>query len=218
MQEATPSPPSRATSPPRRTCCASTSSRCGELVYSHNAMRAEWCVFSGDRHRRRNDSATALREASEPWCCLRDDLKVSIPSCGLFLRLISVSRHPDDLYKNGIQRSSFVPCIELLKERFEVTDLDSGTGMLFSCAAPRGLADVTKIIAAYPDHYPTYIMTLSLRRTRPRSISSSGLSPPTLLTPPFPIGSYIPGVARSLFPKAQAQWQSSASSTSAASP
>ena len=38
------------------------------------------------------------------------------------------SRHPDELYKNGIQRSSFVPCIELLKERFEVTDLDSGTG------------------------------------------------------------------------------------------
>ena len=38
------------------------------------------------------------------------------------------SRHPDDLYKNGIQRSSFVPCIELLKEKFDVTDLDSGTG------------------------------------------------------------------------------------------
>jgi len=39
------------------------------------------------------------------------------------------SRHPDDLYKNGIQRSSFIPTIELLKTRFEVTDLDSGTGM-----------------------------------------------------------------------------------------
>jgi peroxisome-assembly ATPase len=39
------------------------------------------------------------------------------------------SRHPDDLYKNGIQRSSFIPAIELLKSRFEVTDLDSGTGL-----------------------------------------------------------------------------------------
>lgn len=39
------------------------------------------------------------------------------------------SRHPDELYKNGIQRSSFVPCIELLKSRFDVTDLDSGTGV-----------------------------------------------------------------------------------------
>ena len=39
------------------------------------------------------------------------------------------SRHPDELYKNGIQRSSFIPCIELLKEHFDVTDLDSGTGL-----------------------------------------------------------------------------------------
>ena len=38
------------------------------------------------------------------------------------------SRHPDDLYKNGIQRSSFIPCIDLIKSRFDVTDLDSGTG------------------------------------------------------------------------------------------
>lgn len=41
------------------------------------------------------------------------------------------SRHPDDLYKNGIQRESFVPCIELLKTRLNVIDLDSGTGALF---------------------------------------------------------------------------------------
>jgi len=41
--------------------------------------------------------------------------------------VITSNRHPDELYKNGIQRSSFVPCIELLKTRFDVTDLDSGT-------------------------------------------------------------------------------------------
>ena len=38
------------------------------------------------------------------------------------------ARHPDDLYKNGIQRSSFIPCIDLIKTRFDVVDLDSGTG------------------------------------------------------------------------------------------
>ncbi|KAF9238772.1 AFG1-like ATPase [Melanogaster broomeanus] len=41
--------------------------------------------------------------------------------------VITSNRHPDDLYKNGIQRSSFIPAIELLKTHFQVTDLDSGT-------------------------------------------------------------------------------------------
>ncbi|CAG8518964.1 10608_t:CDS:2 [Cetraspora pellucida] len=37
------------------------------------------------------------------------------------------NRHPDDLYKNGIQRKSFIPCIERLKERCQVQSLNSGT-------------------------------------------------------------------------------------------
>lgn len=37
------------------------------------------------------------------------------------------NRHPDDLYKNGIQRESFIPCINLLKERLRVINLDSET-------------------------------------------------------------------------------------------
>ncbi|KAH0836985.1 hypothetical protein AYO21_01712 [Fonsecaea monophora] len=37
------------------------------------------------------------------------------------------NRHPDDLYKNGIQRQSFVPCINLLKKQLKVINLDSQT-------------------------------------------------------------------------------------------
>lgn len=37
------------------------------------------------------------------------------------------NRHPDELYRNGIQRSSFIPCIELMKEQLGIVNLDSGT-------------------------------------------------------------------------------------------
>ncbi|KAF2850472.1 hypothetical protein T440DRAFT_89351 [Plenodomus tracheiphilus IPT5] len=37
------------------------------------------------------------------------------------------NRHPSDLYKNGIQRESFIPCINLLKQRLTVLNLDSST-------------------------------------------------------------------------------------------
>lgn len=37
------------------------------------------------------------------------------------------NRHPDELYKNGIQRESFIPCITLLKARLRVINLDSRT-------------------------------------------------------------------------------------------
>jgi predicted ATPase len=37
------------------------------------------------------------------------------------------NRHPNDLYKNGIQRESFIPCINLLKSRLTVLNLDSDT-------------------------------------------------------------------------------------------
>ncbi|EFR05242.1 AFG1 [Nannizzia gypsea CBS 118893] len=37
------------------------------------------------------------------------------------------NRHPDDLYKNGIQRESFIPCIHLLKTALTVINLNSST-------------------------------------------------------------------------------------------
>lgn len=37
------------------------------------------------------------------------------------------NRHPSDLYKNGLQRESFLPCIALLKTQLHIINLDSPT-------------------------------------------------------------------------------------------
>ncbi|KAH1273129.1 hypothetical protein KXX33_008014 [Aspergillus fumigatus] len=50
----------------------------------------------------------------------------SLMSHGVVLVTTS-NRHPDDLYKNGIQRKSFIPCINLLKTALTVINLNSPT-------------------------------------------------------------------------------------------
>ncbi|KAK2739585.1 hypothetical protein FQN57_006547 [Myotisia sp. PD_48] len=50
----------------------------------------------------------------------------SLMSHGIVMVTTS-NRHPDDLYKNGIQRQSFIPCIQLLKTALTVINLNSTT-------------------------------------------------------------------------------------------
>ncbi|KAK2466032.1 hypothetical protein APHAL10511_001674 [Amanita phalloides] len=78
--------------------------------------------------------------------------------------VITSNRHPDDLYKNGIQRSSFLPAIELLKTYFDVTDLNSGTDyrripralsqVYFHPLTPENSLEINKIFQALAQHDP----------------------------------------------------------------
>ncbi|KAI0940112.1 hypothetical protein AcW1_004920 [Taiwanofungus camphoratus] len=104
-------------------------------------------------HRGGDPIAPVARDlANEAYILCFDEFQVTDIADAMILRqlfesllhhgvicVITSNRHPNELYKNGIQRSSFEPCIELLKTRLDVTDLDSGTDYR---RVPRALSHV----------------------------------------------------------------------------
>ncbi|CAG8571480.1 6861_t:CDS:2 [Acaulospora colombiana] len=71
-----------------------------------------------------------------------DEFQVTDIAVAMILRRLlecMLSRHPTELYKRGIQRTSFVPAIELIMKEYDVTDLDSGTDYR---KIPRALSNV----------------------------------------------------------------------------
>lgn len=111
--------------------------------------RAHWHEFMQSVHaqihllklKRTSDPIAKIAQdiADTTWLLCCDELQVTDIADAMILRRLfqelmernvvfvtTSNRHPNDLYINGIQRSSFIPTIELLKDKLLVHSLNSG--------------------------------------------------------------------------------------------
>lgn len=109
-------------------------------VHFHHFMQQIHAALT--RHQGREDPlAVIAREmAKETRLICLDEFHVTDITDAMLLRrlldalfqhgvvLVTTSnQHPDELYRDGLQRSQFVPAIELLKRNLEIVNVDAGT-------------------------------------------------------------------------------------------
>lgn len=111
---------------------------------SHEIMKEQNLDALGEAKGKRIDSIPLLAaEIAKKWQVLCfDEFQVTDIADAMLLRrvlaylfsnkfgvvlFVTSNRKPDDLYANGIQRKSFIPCIQLLKNRTKVVYLNSPT-------------------------------------------------------------------------------------------
>ncbi|KAG1752528.1 AFG1-like ATPase-domain-containing protein [Suillus paluster] len=171
--------------------------------YITRKRRVHFHAFMIDAHKRIHASKIAMGHsggdpiapvardlAKEAYVLCFDEFQVTDIADAMILRrlleglmnhgvvcVMTSNRHPDDLYKNGIQRSSFIPAIELLKTRFEVTDLDSGTDyrriprvlshVYYHPLTPENNAEIDKIFNSLTCPTPTAALQDPVIKNRP---------------------------------------------------